>query len=384
MNLLQIGPDGNRHAWDAKHLGAVSAKPHYLWRGRMQRLLWIGSPFFSDALSSCGWDAVARHNFEHAAVFGWHDLVRIAGFEPDVLVVADKSRAPYVLGVENFPCLTVFYSVDSHIHSWQPYYAQAFDACLVSLRGHGGRFAGAYLPAERVWWSPAFAWADDWPESGIARDTDCVFVGTVNANLPLRAAFLERVGAQLPGLRVVTGPYRQLYARARVVLNHCEHGDLNFRVFEAMGCGSCLVTPRIGHGLTDLFREGEHLRCYAADSSDSGLCASVDAAADEAVAQVRHLLEHPDEADRMRRAALECIDNAHRAVHRAEAFSSRVRALLASDPHIVARRRSNAADVRRQCLRLPYLHWAEELRSTGLGEAYLAAARGEFGLPWQQ
>ena len=55
----------------------------------MQRLLWIGSPFFSDALSSCGWDAVARHNFEHAAVFGWHDLVRIAGFEPDVLVVAD-------------------------------------------------------------------------------------------------------------------------------------------------------------------------------------------------------------------------------------------------------------------------------------------------------
>ena len=46
----------------------------------MKRLLWIGSPFFSDALSSCGWDAVARHNFEHAAVFGWHDLVRIAGF----------------------------------------------------------------------------------------------------------------------------------------------------------------------------------------------------------------------------------------------------------------------------------------------------------------
>ena len=49
----------------------------------MKRLLWIGSPFFSDALSFCGWDAVARHNFEHAAVFGWHDLVSIAGFEPD-------------------------------------------------------------------------------------------------------------------------------------------------------------------------------------------------------------------------------------------------------------------------------------------------------------
>lgn len=383
MNLLQIGPVGNRHAWDAKHLGTFGAELHYQRQGRMQRLLWIGSPFFSDALSSCGWDAVARHNFEHAAVFGWHDLVHIAGFEPDVLVVADKSRAPFVLGVEDFPCLTVFYSVDSHIHSWQPYYAQAFDTCLVSLRDHQSRFAGAYLPAERVWWSPAFAWPYDGPEPDIVKDMDCVFVGTVNANLPQRAAFLERVGAQLPGLRVVTGAYRELYARSRVVLNHCEHGDLNFRVFEAMGCGSCLVTPRIGHGLTDLFREGEHLRCYAADTCDSGACVSVEAAADEAVAQVCHLLDHPDKAERMGRTALECIDNAHRAVHRAGSFSRAVRELLARDPHVVARRRSKAGAVRKECLRLPYLHWAEALGATGLSEAYLAAARGEFGLAGQ-
>jgi len=349
----------------------------------MQRLLWIGSPFFGEALSSCGWAAVARHNFEHAAVFGWHDLVDIAGFEPDVLVVADKSRAPFVLGVEDFPCLTVFYSVDSHIHSWQPYYAQAFDACLVSLRDHRGRFAGAYLPEERVWWSPAFAWPQDAPEPQTAKDMDCVFVGTVNTDLPRRAAFLERVGRGVPGLRVVTGPYRQLYARARVVLNHCEHGDLNFRVFEAMGCGGCLVTPRIGHGLTDLFVEGEHLRCYAADTDDNGGGVAVDVAADQAVAQIRYLLEHPEAAERMGQAALACIDGGHRAVHRAESFSRSVRELLARDPQIVSRRRSRAGAIRRQCLRLPYLHWAEELRSTGLGEAYLAASKGEFGLPGQ-
>ena len=347
----------------------------------MQRLLWIGSPFFSAALSSCGWDAVARHNFEHAAVFGWHDLVSIAGFEPDVLVVADKSRAPFVLGVEDFPCLTVFYSVDSHIHSWQPYYAQAFDVCLASLRDHQSRFAGPYLPAERVWWSPAFAWESDAPEPQTVKDMDCVFVGTVNANLPLRAAFLERVGRGVPGLQVVTGQYRQLYARARVVLNHCEHGDLNFRVFEAMGCGGCLVTPRIGHGLTDLFTEGEHMLCYAADTSDAGAGVAVAEAADQAAAQVRYLLEHPDAATRMGQAALACIDGGHRAVHRAEAFSRGIRDLLARDPQIVARRRSKAGAVLKDYLRLPYLHWADQLRSTGLSRAYLAAARGEFGQP---
>ena len=60
-----------------------------------------------------------------------------------------------------------------------------------------------------------------------------------------------------------------------------------------------------------------------------------------------------------------------------------VRDLLARDPHIVARRRSTAGAVRKQYLQLPYLHWAEELGATGLSEAYLAAARGEFGLTGQ-
>ena len=347
----------------------------------MQRLLWIGSPFFSGALASCGWDAVVRHNFEHAAVFGWRDLVRIAGFEPDVVVVADKSRAPFVLGVEDFPCLTVFYSVDSHIHSWQPYYAQAFDVCLVSLRDHLERFSGFRLAAENVWWSPAFAWAEDAPEPEISKDVDCVFVGTVNETLPRRAAFLEQFRQRIPGLRVVTGGYRHWYARARAVLNHCEHGDLNFRVFEAMGCGAPLVTPRIGNGLTDLFRESGQMLCYASDSPGVAGAVDVAAAAEDAAARVRWLLEHPHEAAAIGRAALGGIDAGHRERHRAEAFSSKVRALLANDPHCAARRNKNAAAIRNTFLRLPYLLWAEELTGIGLGPAYLAAAKGQFGQP---
>lgn len=344
----------------------------------MQRLLWIGSPFFSEALASCGWDAVVRHNFEQAAVFGWRDLVRIAGFEPDVLVVADKSRAPFVLGVENFPCLTVFYSVDSHIHSWQPYYAQAFDVCLVSLRDHLQRFAGLRLAAENVWWSPAFAWNGDAPEPETPRDIDCVFVGTVNETLPRRAAFLERFRQQVPGLRVVTGAYRHWYARARVVLNHCEHGDLNFRVFEAMGCGAPLVTPRIGNGLTDIFTEGGQMLCYAPDSPGIAGARGVEAAVDEAADCVRRLLAHPQEAAAMGREALACIDAGHRVRHRAVAFSRNVRELLARDPLCATRRVENAAVIRNTFLRLPYLLWAEDLAPMGLGQAYLAAAKGEF------
>ncbi|MDO5483452.1 MAG: glycosyltransferase, partial [Desulfovibrionaceae bacterium] len=280
----------------------------------MQRLLWIGSPFFARELPSCGWD-MALHNFEEPRLFDWEALVRLAGFSPDVLVVADKSRPPFVLGLEDFPCLTVFYSVDSHIHTWQPWYAQAFDICLVSLRDHLPRFAGAFLPEDRIWWSPPFAQATDVPDPQSEKKWDCLFVGTVSANTPRRAAFLQALGRSLPGLHVTRGDYRRLFPQGRVLLNQCEHGDLNFRVFEAMACGGCLLTPRVRHGLGELFVEEEHLVCYT--PHDAG----------DALRRIRALLQAPDRLARMGVKASAAIDAGHRAAHRAHSFSQKVRAL---------------------------------------------------------
>lgn len=342
----------------------------------MRRLFWIGSPFFWRDLRATGWDEVAFCNFEDIRSHGWQDIVRRAGFVPDVLVVADKSRPPFVLGVEDFPCLTVFYSVDSHIHSWQPWYAQAFDFCLVSLRDHLSRFAGLFLPAGRVLWSPAFAQDADAPDETVSRNLDCLFVGTVSENTPRRAAFLRELAALRPGLQVTFGDYRRLFPQAEVVLNQCEHEDLNFRVFEALGCGSCLLTPRIGHGLTELFAEGEELVCYAPhDAAD-------------AAARIGELLGEPQRMARLRQAGLAAVNAAHRAIHRARAFSERLLALSDEDcRQIVARRRQQAGAIRQHCLRLPYLLWAESLAGVqdsatqALRASYLAAARGQYGRP---
>ena len=338
-----------------------------LW-GAMQRLLWIGSPFFCQALQSCGWQDVALHNFEDARVFCWEDLVRLAGFTPDVLVVADKSRPPFVLGMERFPCLTVFYSVDSHIHSWQPLYAQGFDACLVSLRGHLERFSGPFLPPERVWWSPPFAQDEDQPRPDAPKLWDCLFVGTVNENTPRRAAFLQSLAGRLPGLHVQRGNYRALFPQGRILLNHCEHGDLNFRVFEAMGCGGCLLTPRVGHGLTELFVDGEHLVGYAPD--DVG----------DALFRIGLLLKNPELMTYIGETALAEINAGHRARHRAQAFTDHLCDLWMQDAGaLIAARQARAAAIREECLKMPYLLWAEELAEPALRQAYLAAARGNFG-----
>lgn len=330
----------------------------------MQRLFWIGSPFFYPALAGAGFTQTAFHNFEDERVFGWDDIVRLAGFEPDVLVVSDKSRPPFVLGVENFPCLTIFYSVDSHIHSWQPAYAQAFDACLVSLKDDLPAFAGPFLPPERIFWSPPFAKDGDTPpEKPPARKWDCLFVGNVNENTPKRAAFLRELGRRLPGLERRSGDYRSLFPRGRVLLNHCERGDLNFRVFEAMGMGGCLVTPRIGNGQHSLFVDGEHFVEYVPD--DAG----------DALFRIRLLLENPELRAYIGATALQEINARHRAIHRAQAFSDKLCDLWSVGlDALVQARLARSAGIRNGCLRMPYLLWASELESEALKKSYLEAA----------
>ncbi|MDR0239147.1 MAG: glycosyltransferase [Deltaproteobacteria bacterium] len=329
----------------------------------MQRLLWIGSPFFSSALPACGWDVCAI-NFENLAIFSWADLVARAGWEPDVLVVADKSRPPFVLGVEDMPCLTVAYCVDTHIHSWLPFYAQGFDLCLASLRDHLQFFTNKALAEECVRWFPAFAKDDDRPAPH-AEEWDCLFVGTLSADkTPKRMAFLQELQQLVPGLHAERGDYRRLFPKGRIALNHCEAGDLNFRVFEALGCGACLLTPRIGHGLLDLFQDGVHLVTYNPDDArDAGHC-------------IQKLLTNPLRRSLLRAAGLAAIDAKHRSRHRAEELS---RLLRAYPQQRIRERRQRAASIRKKWLRIIYLHMAETAADPRIREAYLQAARGTFG-----
>lgn len=330
----------------------------------MRRILWLGAPFFSASIDGGHWQ-VSAHNFSSMRIFTWDDIVRLAGGVPDVLVVADNSHPPFVLGMEDFPCVTVLYAVDSHIHSWQPLYAQGFDLCLVSLRDHLTIFQGARLPDAHIWWSPPYARDDDAPSPESIQKWDCLFVGTVNPELlPRRSQFLREVGALVPGLHVVRGDYCRYFAQGKVVLNQCEHDDCNFRVFEALGCGACLVTPAVGHGLTDIFTNGEHCVLYAPHNA-------VDAAA-----KIHALLDDTARRQSIAAAGLAAVDGGHRARHRARAFVEKLEHFWPQAPNCIRARRANAAHIRQQYLRVPYLLWAKELPHPPLQKAYLDAARG--------
>ena len=335
----------------------------------MQRILWTGNPFFVRSLAACGWTHVYYHSFQAFEVFTFDDLVRAAGFVPDVLVVADKSLPPFILGVEEFPCLTVFYAVDSHLQSWYPNYAQAFDLCLLSLKDHFPFFVSEYLTSERILWSPPFALDSARPpEIAPPKRWDCLFVGNVNSNTPRRKEFLARLQEREQGLFVTRGSFVELFPQARVLFNYCEHGDLNFRVFEALGMGGALVSPRIANGQDELFRDGTHCLLYTPDDVDA------------ASACIRRLLADDTLRSSLARNGLAAVDSAHRATHRAKAFTEHVSRFWPEHEEIIAERRSRARMIRRDYLKLIYLLWAREFEDEAVRFAYLSHATGNFSL----
>ncbi|MFV0423243.1 glycosyltransferase family protein [Oleidesulfovibrio sp.] len=327
----------------------------------MYKIFWLGSPFFAPSIttSEC---TVVQHDFKQHETFSWDDIVLHAGFTPDIVVVADKSRPPFVRGIESFPCLTVFLCIDSHIHSWYPRYAQGFDLCLVSLRDHLKLFQNMRLEDDHILWMPAFAKDHDQPLPAEPL-WDVLFVGTVNKEItPKRLIFLEHLRTILGDrLHITQGDYRTLYPKGKVILNYCEHGDLNFRVFEALGCGGCLVTPAIANGQQELFCDRKHFLTYQPDN------------AEDAARKALTLLNTPQLRATLAAQGNAEINKAHRASHRAAAF---LEALKKIDiKKTVDERCAKAASIHQQYLRFLYLLHAESSEAPAARALYLAEAK---------
>jgi len=148
-------------------------------------IAWVGGTFFMPSMAEHGFRIVAVPLTKPEAL-SYDDIVARCGCVPDAVVYTDRSLPPPLLGVERFPCLTAFYCIDSHIHSWYPLYAGCFDLCAVSLRDHVNGF-GRELSRERVLWLPPFA-SDHYQARQADKDLDLLFVGTVNPETHLSVA----------------------------------------------------------------------------------------------------------------------------------------------------------------------------------------------------
>src|SRR5262249_15456032 len=126
-----------------------------------------------------------------------------------------------------------------------------------------------YLPGfDGARWLPLWA-PDDVPAPAAEKRWDIAFVGSLKPSFhPERVDFLHAVAARMP-LHATEGAWAEVFPHSRIVLNQTVRGDLNARVFEAMGSGALLLTEHTGNGLLELFGDGTELVTYRRGDVDA-------------------------------------------------------------------------------------------------------------------
>lgn len=225
-------------------------------------------------------------------------------FTPDVLIYLDDGAPISIRNLSNTPCLSLFYSVDTHHMAFaHKELGAVVDHIFVAQKDYLPLF-----PADRSSWLPL--WASQ-PAPGpllAERKHKAIFVGTMNPELnPERVTFINAL-AELAPLTVVQGLFTSFYPDAQIVLNQTVCGDLNFRVFEALGAGALLLTEASGNGLQELFNPGEDIVTYTRGNVQ------------EAATLINHFLQNLEQAQAIATLGELKVKHQHQSHHRAESI----------------------------------------------------------------
>lgn len=289
------------------------------------RLLILGAPILNAAFRQLGHHVTQLGPGQDSDVVLTHPLTLERLLErmdapPHAILHMDNGNLPQVLGLERATVPTLFYSIDTFCNPWHIPYAAAFDHVLVAQFGQLELFTQQGFP---VTWMPLFASQMAEPDEDFsARDVPVSFVGTLNPrNIPTRQPFLQRF-RKLSPLVAMQGNYVPLFARSRIVLNQTAFSELNYRCFEAAGCGAALLMEAVPD-LERVFTPGETiLPPYPKDDADA------------AAAAVREWTATPERLEQLARVAkagYELVAARHTAQCRAVEIVAHVERLIAEN-----------------------------------------------------
>lgn len=239
-------------------------------------------------------------------------LQRIEPFKPDCIIYIDtSSRFLLLRDLASSAVPTLFYSIDAHIHhNYHRLLAPFFDQVLLAQKDYLEAFAEHH---QQLAWFPLWARLPNAPLA--SKRFDVSFVGSLDPQIaPERQRFLDALLALVP-IHIAQGPYLEVFAGSKIVLNHLRYADLNFRVFEAMRSGALLLTPDSANGLHDLFVPAKHLVTYQANNPN------------DAAEKIRYYLAHDNERERIAQAGYELVSKCHTEEARALELEQHLRRL---------------------------------------------------------
>lgn len=248
------------------------------------------------------------------------DLLRSKNFVPDLIFWCDNCQPPLVVGVEYLPSIIVGFSIDQYCNPWHVPFSAAFDHLLLAQKDYLRLFQIQELERPLEWF-PLYCDPARDRDQGLERDVPVGFVGTLEGRFNReRKPFLHAFRNGAP-LFVTSGDYVPVFNRCRIVLNQSAAGELNYRLFQSMACGTVCLTEDTGNGLRDLFvPEREVLLYPRGDATAAARIAlewlqSPELAEVAAAGQKKVLLRHTVErrARRVLRLAATLLeDGAHR------------------------------------------------------------------------
>jgi len=207
------------------------------------------------------------------------ELAKIPPGEFDLYLNIDDGLR-YELPAELKP--SACWVIDTHLDfDWSLRKARAFDFVFAAQKDGTERLREAGVTSAE--WLPLACDPEFHRPHDVPQEYDVCFVGNVfpGPRQELLELLQQRYARTFVGRRYLHA-MAQAYSASAIAFNRSISDDVNMRVFEALACGSLLVTNDLtGHGLDELFQDGRHLATYRN--------------ADELLARIEYFLAHPDE-----------------------------------------------------------------------------------------
>jgi tetratricopeptide (TPR) repeat protein len=192
-------------------------------------------------------------------------------YVPDFILQSDSInlRMAYT-GFEKLDIPTVFYGVDAPMNAfWQREYCLAFDlAFLDQIQAVNALKLAHPEFRDQIHWLPLAADHRFYTKIPQQKKYDLAFVGSLDPRLRPKRAWLLNTLKQHVNVAVFDGKQNRslaplevvkIYNQSRIVINENLFPGLNLRTFEAMSCGTCLLTEQSDGSWQHFFRNWEHL-----------------------------------------------------------------------------------------------------------------------------
>jgi GT2 family glycosyltransferase/tetratricopeptide (TPR) repeat protein len=187
------------------------------------------------------------------------DLERLPRDGFDLYLVIDDGLR-WFWPADFHPC--AWWAIDTHLNlDWYRTRGRSFDFLFAAQRDGAAALRDEGLPAR---WLPLACDPDIHRPHSLPKVYDVSFVGRLapGPRADLVARFQKRFPNSFVGQRYFEDMAR-MYSSSRLVFNRSIRNDINMRVFEALACGSLLVTNDLSdNGQKELFHSGEHLITY--------------------------------------------------------------------------------------------------------------------------